>query len=140
MGFPNWHPRLIHRDRTSFEGGVWETFPESARTAHIDEPYLHFMNSKGLSDWVQRHVRYAEEEARLMLSSEHPSRRSIERRLARRITWARPPAALAYHLFLRRGILDGGSVWSYARRQLIYQLLILEAKRQQSRDRASLQR
>ena len=27
MGFPNWHPRLVHRDRAWFEGGVWEDFP-----------------------------------------------------------------------------------------------------------------
>jgi hypothetical protein len=69
-----------------------------------------------------------------MLSTEQPSRRSVQRRLARRSGWARPAAALGYHLILRGGILDGGSVWSYARRQLIYQLLILEAQRQQVRD------
>jgi glycosyltransferase involved in cell wall biosynthesis len=140
MGFPNWHPRLVHRDRAWFEGGVWEAFPGTIRTAHVDEPYLHLMNSKGLADWVERHVRYAEEEARLMLSTELASRRSLLRRLARRSGWARPAVALGYHLVLRRGILDGGSVWSYARRQLIYQLLILEAQRQQVRDCEGQQR
>ena len=47
---------------------------------------------------------------------------------------------LVYHLILRRGVLDGGSVWSYARRQLIYQLLILEARRERRRDEKGLSR
>jgi glycosyltransferase involved in cell wall biosynthesis len=140
MGFPNWHPRLIHRDRASYEGGVWEDFAGKPRTANVDEPYLHLVNSKGLANWMERHMPYAEDEAELMLSTEQPSRRALLRGLARRSGWARPVAALGYHLVLRRGIIDGGSVWSYARRQLIYQLLILEAKREELRDRANLPR
>ncbi len=69
MGFPNWHPRLVHRDRASYEGGVWENFAGKPRTVNVDEPYLHLVNSKGLANWVERHVPYAEDEAELMLSA-----------------------------------------------------------------------
>lgn len=139
MGYPNWHPRLVQTSRCRLIGGVWEDFPETARVGHIREPYLHFPDSKGLAEWVERHVRYATWEAR-EASETGGDRRPGLRAAARVAGPARPFAALAYHLLLRRGFLDGGSVWSYARRQLIYQLLILEARRERSRDARGLPR
>lgn len=59
QAFPNWHPRLLKRKYVRFEGGVWETFVQTARVARIQEPYEHYAFSKGLDDWLERHKRYS---------------------------------------------------------------------------------
>lgn len=128
MGYPNWHPRLVRLGKASFTGGVWESFAVGVSAGYIAEPYLHYVNSKGLSDWVQRHVRYAEWEARPVRSPDERHYRA--RRFLRPFGILRVPVTIAYHLIWRRGFLDGGSVWSYARRQMVYQLLVVEAARE----------
>jgi glycosyltransferase involved in cell wall biosynthesis len=63
--FPKWQLRLLRKGRVRFvdfghgqkEGAV------DGRIDYIREPYLHFPASKGLSDWIDRHNRYAEQEA-----------------------------------------------------------------------------
>jgi len=131
-GFPNWHPRLARVGACRFVGGVWEQFEPGTKAGHIAEPYVHIVDSKGLADWVVKHLRYAEWEAGLR-RAENFERRNGLRKFARRLGSMRPIAALGYHLVLRGGILDGGSVWSYARRQLIYELLIAESRRERLR-------
>jgi glycosyltransferase involved in cell wall biosynthesis len=137
-GYPNWHPRIA---RTSVEiaGSVWEDFPAGVHTGKIAEPYLHFVNSKGLSDWVGRHVRYATWEARPPTSGRAERRRGL-RTIGRTLGPLRPFAAVFHHLVLRGGFLDGGSVWSYARRQFMYELMIVEARRERLSESRALPR
>jgi glycosyltransferase involved in cell wall biosynthesis len=137
-GYPNWHPRVA---RTSIEivGGVWEEFPAGANIGKIGEPYLHFVNSKGLSDWVGRHARYAAWEAQVPTNNKDERRRRL-RTIGRALGPLRPFAAVFHHLVLRRGLLDGGSVWSYARRQFIYELMIVEARRERLGESSALPR
>jgi glycosyltransferase involved in cell wall biosynthesis len=137
-GYPNWHPRIA---RTSVEiaGSVWEDFPAGVTTGKITEPYLHFVNSKGLADWVGRHARYATWEARPPTKG-RPERRPALRTIGRTLGPLRPFAAVFHHLVLRGGLLDGGSVWSYARRQFMYELMIVEARRERLADSRALPR
>lgn len=137
-GYPNWHPRVA---RTSIEiaGPVWEDFPAGVSTGKITEPYIHFVNSKGLSDWVGRHARYAIWEARPS-SSNLVERRRAMRTIGRLLGPLRPFATVFHHLVLRGGLLDGGSVWSYARRQFVYELMIVEARRERIADTRGLPR
>lgn len=133
-GFPNWHPRLVRVGSCWIEGGVWERFPDGVKLGFLSEPYLHNVDSKGLSDWVERHLRYAAWEARLPKHDES-QRRARLRRIAGGLGPFRPVGNLVYSMIIRRGVLDGGSVWSYARRQFIYDLLVLEARREARVDR-----
>jgi glycosyltransferase involved in cell wall biosynthesis len=137
-GYPNWHPRIA---RTSIEitGPVWEDFPVGVATGKIAEPYVHFVNSKGLSDWVGRHARYATWEAHPPTSGIAERRRTL-RTIGRTLGPLRPFAAVFHHLVLRGGLLDGGSVWSYARRQFVYELMIVEARRERLADSRGLPR
>jgi hypothetical protein len=132
-GYPNWHPRVV-RTNAEIVGGVWEDFAATTRFGRISEPYLHYANSKGWTDWMQRHVRYAAWEARTPPDDLSTERRRYLRALGRALGPCRPIAAVFFQLVLRRGFLDGGSVWSYARRQLIYELMIAEAERERRRD------
>jgi glycosyltransferase involved in cell wall biosynthesis len=137
-GYPNWHPRVA---RTSLEiaGGVWEDFPPGVCTGKIAEPYVHFVNSKGLSDWVGRHARYATWEAQTPTNN-GAERRHRLRTIGRKLGPLRPFAAVFHHLVVRGGLLDGGSVWSYARRQFMYELMIVEARRERLGDSRALPR
>jgi glycosyltransferase involved in cell wall biosynthesis len=130
MGFPNWHPRLVRPGRARFAGGVWETFATDVSAAYICEPYLHLVNSKGIDDWIERHLRYADWEAQSAVDDRYSPRKAGARRLVFRTGPLRILAVLAYHLLWRRGFLDGPAAWAYARRTLIYQLLISEAIRE----------
>jgi glycosyltransferase involved in cell wall biosynthesis len=131
MGYPNWHPRLMRRSAVRLVGGVWETFPANVETARLRAPYIHDANSKGLDDWITRHLRYAHWEANSSLSAESDDiRRKGQRKLLRATGPLRPLVGVAYQLIARGGFLDGGSAWSYARRHLIYELLIREAARE----------
>jgi glycosyltransferase involved in cell wall biosynthesis len=136
-GFPNWHPRVA-RTTASIVGAVWEEFAPGTHAGRISEPYLHFVNSKGWVNWVERHMRYAVSEARQRDEGALRQRRPYLRRIARMFGPLRPIASVGFQLFGRRGFLDGGSVWSYARRQLIYELMIGEAERERSRMRRNL--
>ena len=63
QGYPNWHPRLLKKGVLQFEGGVWESFSAGGSISRIHEPYEHYAFSKGIDDWLQRHMRYASWEA-----------------------------------------------------------------------------
>ena len=63
QGYPNWHPRLLKKGVLQFEGGVWESFSSGGSISRIHEPYEHYAFSKGIDDWLERHLRYASWEA-----------------------------------------------------------------------------
>lgn len=135
MGFPNWHPRVMRRG-VRLTGDVWESFPDQCQAGFIRVPYIHYANARGLEDWVGRHLRYALHEGSVSATRRGVpgEKRATRRRLARMAGPARPFLVLGYHLVVRRGALDGGAVWSYARRHMLYELMISEASRQAGRD------
>jgi hypothetical protein len=115
QGYPNWHPRVVRRGRARFAGGVWEHFTAGVRVGRITEPYDHFANSKGLSDWLARHDRYSTWDAEKItdyLESGNSDRLGTERKLWLR-RWAarcwpiRPWARFGQMYFLRLGFLEG---------------------------------
>lgn len=128
MGYPNWHSRVLRRS-TRLVGDTWETFPSEGSFGHIREPYLHFPDDRGLEDWVSRHLRYARARVAGTDPGSKPKHKVLLQSLADRLGVLRPLVVIGYYLFIRLGILDGGSVWSYARRTMIYELLVLEAAR-----------
>ncbi|MDB3938454.1 glycosyltransferase family 2 protein, partial [Flavobacteriaceae bacterium] len=64
QGYPNWHDRLLNKDEVWIEGGVWEHFNKQAKVDYIQIPYKHYANSKGFSDWLERHDRYSSWDAK----------------------------------------------------------------------------
>lgn len=115
QGFPNWHPRLVRRGEAGFTGGVWEHFDARARVGRIAEPYNHFANSKGLSDWLARHDRYSTWDAQKIvafLDSGDPGALATQRK-ARLRQWAarfyplRPFARFTHIYFFRLGFTEG---------------------------------
>jgi glycosyltransferase involved in cell wall biosynthesis len=142
-GYPNWHPRILRRTgRVRFTGGVWEDFASDGVVGKVVEPYIHRTNAKGLSDWIEKHDRYARWEAERILSvaDEPPdSRRGSLRALRYRLGPVRKFAAIAYQGLVRRGLLDGPEGLSYMKRMFIYELMIDEHLREKRRIQAHQQ-
>lgn len=134
MGYPNWHARLVRRDGPRFTGGVWEDFDRKDATGRIEIPYLHHGNSKGFSDWLERHDRYSTHDAAGIdefLRSGSAKAFGTERRLGARILaarlWrARPVLRFIYMYFLRGGFLDGSRALRFCLRYALYEYMTVE--------------
>lgn len=135
-GFPNWHPRVVRRGSgLRFVGGVWEEFVDGYDLSRVPKPYIHHTNAKGLSDWLEKHDRYARWDAQRTLefregggSEDH--RRKVLRRIRYSLGPFRKYFAIAYMAILRGGIFDGTESRSYLKRMFIYELLIDEHLRE----------
>lgn len=115
QGYPNWHPRLLRRDRLRFEGGVWESFSTSHAIGRIPEPYEHYAFSKGIDDWLERHRRYADWEAERICAyldggdaQALATKRWLRlRRLSARLWPLRPVLRFSQKYVLQGGFLEG---------------------------------
>ncbi len=142
QGFPNWHARLVRRGQVGFEGGVWEHFDARARPGFIAEPYNHYANSKGLSDWLARHDRYstwdAEKIAAFLASGETAAlgttRKVRLRRWAARLYPLRPFARFAHTYVLRFGFIEGFPAFVFCSLYFFYEWMtvvkVIELRRQ----------
>ena len=139
--YPSYQVRLGHRDRFRFKqvghGQREDLAPE--RIGTLTEPYLHYSFSKGLSDWVDKHNRYASAEAREavrllasgggldwagLVAREPTRRRRALKALSIRLP-LRPLLRFLYMYVLRRGFLDGRAGLTYCRLLAIYEYLIV---------------
>ena len=142
IGYPNWHARLLRHGSTRFAGGVWEHFSSTRPSGHIHEPYDHFANSKGLSDWLARHDRYSSWDAKSAFEylatgreeSLGTTRKVGMRRLAARFWPLRPLARFTHTYFLRLGFLEGWQALVFSLLYAFYELMtvvkIIELRRQ----------
>jgi glycosyltransferase involved in cell wall biosynthesis len=141
QGFPNWHARLVRRGVAGFAGGVWEHFDSRASIGRIAEPYNHFANSKGLSDWLARHDRYSTWDAEMIvafLETNNPKALGTERKVGLRL-WAarlyplRPFARFIQTYFGRLGFLEGMPALVFCLLYFFYELMtvvkVIELKR-----------
>lgn len=125
QGYPNWHPRLVRRGCNQFTGGVWEAFANPNRVGRIRIPYEHYAFSKGIEDWLERHIRYSRWESDYtykMLSGTSPSafdtpRFKLLRILQARFWILRPFLRFSQKYILQLGFMEG---WQ----GLIYSVLI----------------
>ena len=139
--YPSYQVRLGHRDRFRFKqvGHGQREYLAPERVGTLTEPYLHYSFSKGLSDWVEKHNRYASAEAREavrllatgggldwagLLAREPTRRRRALKALSLRLP-LRPLLRFLYMYLLRRGFLDGHAGLTYCRLLAIYEYLIV---------------
>lgn len=139
--YPTYQVRLGHKDRLRFiqvGHGQREDLP-GKRVGTFAEPYLHYNFSHGLAAWLKKHVRYAEDEARLLVeqrrgqlstTAERDTGRGVERRralksMANRLPlMLRPIARFVYVFIWRRGFLDGRRGALYALMLSVYEGMI----------------
>lgn len=130
QGYPNWHPRFVRVGRARFAGGVWEHFAQGARVGRIAQPYDHFANSKGLSDWLARHDRYsswdAEKITAFLGGGGDPAalgtvRKRRLRVLAARLWPLRPWARFFQMYGLRLGFIEGRASFAFCLLYFFYE-------------------
>jgi glycosyltransferase involved in cell wall biosynthesis len=154
--WPTYQVRLGHRDRLRFiqvGHGQREDLPLD-QTAKFDEPYLHYSFSHGLKSWLQKHIRYADDEATELvkarlgeatkvadqefstLDRDVEKRRRMKMAANRLPLMLRPIARFFYVYVLRRGFLDGRLGLLYSFMLAIYEgmitILAYEKLRQKS--------
>lgn len=146
-GFPVWIMRLVRRSRARFEDSGHGEVPVpmlDGTVGTIREPFLHYPFSRGINDWVERHMRYAENEAQLELadsahvryrdlfSGRSDQRRRALRKLSRRLP-ARPLLRFLYQFFWKGGILEGEGGFVFSLLMAFYEGLILAKRIELSR-------
>lgn len=139
--YPTYQVRLGHREQLRFKQvghGQREDLP-SDRVGTFPEPYLHYNFSHGLAAWLRKHVKYAEDEACLivdrassdatkmasMLSSDATERRRALKELSNHLPLViRPIARFLYVFVWQRGFLDGRYGALYALMLAVYDGMI----------------
>jgi glycosyltransferase involved in cell wall biosynthesis len=134
QGYPNWHPRLVRLGRARFTGGVWEHFATDVKAGRIQTPYDHYANSKGFSDWLERHDRYSSWDAARTLDflgsqgdgrSLGTNRKLGLRKLAARLWWIRPFARFFTMYVLRLGFTEGFAALMFCLMYFFYEFMIV---------------
>ena len=145
QGYPNWHPRLIRRGFTRFEGGVWESFADCSNVGRISLPYEHYAFSKGFDDWLERHQRYASWDAAQIVaflttrsSASLATRRWRKSRLIlSQLWWLRPPLRFLQKYLLQAGFVEGWQGLLFALMMAGYEMMtvikVIELLRRQNK-------
>ena len=138
--YPAYQVRLGHRDKMRFRqvghGQREDLAPGQVGT--FPEPYLHYNFSHGVTQWLRKHVDYADAEAEQffrdrqeellpgeLLSGNGMRRRRALKRLANRFPAVfRPPLRFLHAYVLRRGFLEGRDGLQYAVMLSCYEAMI----------------
>lgn len=142
-GFPVWIMRVVKRGNACFEDSGHGEVPVpqvSGIVGAIREPFLHFSFSKGIDDWVHRHVKYAEREAKKEWEQESSlhvgnffagkeKRRAELRCLSRKLP-ARSLLRFCYQFFWKWGFLDGYNGFVFCKLMAFYEGLIVIKKKE----------
>ena len=149
--FPVYQTRLVHRTAARFhdDGHGQKIAVAPDRLGRLAATYEHHNFSKGLTDWLERHARYALEDARAIETgeaSQRPTatlrtssgRRQAQKRIARRVLplWSRPIARFLHSYLIRGGWRDGLSGYQYALMLSCYEAMIA-AQLLERRDRSA---
>ncbi|MEM9421753.1 MAG: glycosyltransferase family 2 protein, partial [Pseudomonadota bacterium] len=133
--YPTYQVRLGHKDRLRFVQvghGQREDLPPS-RVGTFSEPYLHYSFAHGMERWLSKHIRYARDEAGLILeyrklSSEKSSPEgATERRRNAKVKAAKIPVILRplmrffYVYLIKQGFRDGRGGLAYALMLSVYE-------------------
>jgi glycosyltransferase involved in cell wall biosynthesis len=137
--YPSYQVRIGRRDKLRFKqvghGQREDLAPE--RVGLFAEPYLHFSFSHGMRRWLEKHIRYASDEADLMLAlrgeamdakallKDPTERRRAVKAWSARLPFAlRPALRFIYVYFYRQGFRDGWAGLTYALMISVYEGMI----------------
>ena len=136
-GFPVYQMRFHKLGEIRFVGhGHGQREGTAQRgVGYLKESYIHYNFSKGLAEWLAKHVDYARREALQRISEERGEVRDdivANDRMARRrhlIKFSerlpfRPCLRFIYVYFVHLGFLDGWAGFQFARMQMWYQFAI----------------
>lgn len=145
-GYPTWFGRLMRIGRVRVEREINEEYHADGSVGLLQEHLLHYPFNNGLARWVERHNRYSDMEARMLLVERQGHwnwhelwvrdpvrRRKALKQLAYRMP-ARPLMVFLYLYAVRGGLLDGAPGFIFCFLRSFYELLI-DLKTQELRRR-----
>lgn len=139
--YPTYQVRLGHRDRMRFKQvghGQREDLGADA-VGTFPVPYLHYNFSHGLTQWLQKHAAYAQQEAvqlledrkskaditKLFLGDGTEKRRALKRAINRLPVVLRPPLRFIHAYVIRRGFLEGRAGLQYSLMLSCYEAMVV---------------
>ena len=136
--YPSYQVRFGSRDELRFRmvGHGQRELLESAQIGTLTSDLIHYNFSKGISEWLTKHARYARDEAYLAVNSNDKfhwgdllqSRNKLKRRRSLKQMGQSMPLRsvlrFSYVYFVRLGILDGRAGLRYALLMAVYQWMI----------------
>jgi glycosyltransferase involved in cell wall biosynthesis len=138
--YPSWFVRFYKPDCIRYEPRAVHEYPTVfGKIGELQGHLMHHSFNKGMSDWLRKHVRYAELEA--LESLQHARLGQIDwkglsaikdpvrrRRALKAISFRlplRPTLRFLYMYFFRLGMLDGRAGFTYCRLLAIYEYMIV---------------
>ncbi|HVU23838.1 MAG TPA: glycosyltransferase family 2 protein [Opitutus sp.] len=138
--FPAWQARFVRAPQFTFiQVGHGQREAPNLRLDRLHENYLHDLSANGEAEWLEKHRRYAAEEAAAHLAAPGTRWRDLlstdalrRRRALKSASLAlpgRPALRFIYQYVLRGGFLDGGPGLRYCRLLARYQQFITDELR-----------
>ncbi len=138
--YPTWLMRLFRNGKAVCgERGVNEHQQVEGETGYLKHPFIH-EDRKGISSWIEKHNRYADLEARLLLERSRGGAGKFAGSQAERKQWVRakvwyrlPPIGrpflyFAYRYVLCGGFLDGMAGLTYHFMQALWYQMLIDLK------------
>ena len=135
-GYPTWFPRLFRNGHVEVVREINEEYLTSGKIGHLKEHMLHYPFNKGISWWFDKHNRYSQMEAKLMLeetqerlklgelfSKDPVVRRKQLKRLSYRLPFRAHLIFFAFYV-LKGGFLDGKPGYQFCRMRHMYEQMI----------------
>lgn len=132
-----WIPRLWRPERIRWKRGANPVAIINGPTGYLRNDFVHYLFSKGLAEWFEKHNRYSSYEAaetvkeldhgsidwKALMCGDPVGRRIALKHLSFRVP-ARPVAKFVYSYLLRMGFLDGRAGFTYCALQSVYEYMI----------------
>jgi len=135
-GYPTWFPRLFKNGKVRVAREINEEYLTDGKVGHLNEHLLHYPFNKGITWWMDKHNRYSQMEAKLMLkeikeplkfrnlfSKDPVARRKQQKRLSYHLP-LRPQIVFFAFYFLKAGFLDGKAGFNFCRLRQMYEYMI----------------
>jgi glycosyltransferase involved in cell wall biosynthesis len=130
--FPKWQFRLLRRGGARFidVGHGQKEGVVNGRIEYIEEPYLHYAFSRGWEAWMDKHWKYARQEAKQRLNkpidfanlfSAHGSKRNPAIKLLVGGLPGWPELRFIYSYLLKGGFLEGQEGLTYCQKIMWYE-------------------
>lgn len=140
--YPAYQARFVRAPEFTFvQAGHGQREAPGLRLRRLRQNYLHDLSRDGEAAWLQKHRRYAREEAAAyvrhapdarwsaLLGRDALARRRALKQLSYRLPF-RPAARFAYQYLLRGGFLDGRAGFRYCRLLMRYEGFARDALRE----------
>jgi len=138
--YPSWFIRLYRPEKIFYEPRPVHEYPTvQGEIGELKGHLLHYNFSKGLTEWLTKHMQYAEFEARvgikeianrtfdwksILFTKDPVKRRRALKALSHHLPF-RPTLRFCYNYFLRLGFLDGWEGLTYCRLMKMYEYMIV---------------